>query len=102
GLISLAEKNRKLQHDYRLDPATPVIFIEAELGDPSNFYQKPLMKIDVEDGLELIRVSRCVSVSHVLAAICLEMTAGGGEPPEIVFGWSHESPLAANLNFLLL
>ena len=23
-------------------------------------------------------------------------------PPEIIFGWSHEPPLAANLNFLLL
>ena len=102
GLISLAEKSRDLQRDYRLDPATPVIFIEAELGDPSNFYQKPLMKIEREDGLEVIRVSRCVSVSHVLAAICLELCAGGGEPPEIIFGWSNESPLAANLNFLLL
>lgn len=102
GLIPLSVKSRQLQRDYRLDPGTPVVFIEVELGDPSNFYQKPLMKIEFEDGLELIRVSRCVSVSHVLAAICLEMTAGGGDPPEIVFGWSHESPLAANLNFLLL
>ena len=25
----------------------------------------------------------------------------GGEPPEGIFGWSNESPLAANLNFLL-
>ncbi len=102
GLVPLAEKSRVLQRDYRLDPATPVIFIEAELGDPSNFYQKPLMKIEREGGLEVIRVSRCVSVSHVLAAICLELCAAGGEPPEIVFGWSNESPLAANLNFLLL
>jgi hypothetical protein len=102
GLLPLVDKSRKLQHDYRLDPATPVIFIEVELGDPSNFYQKPLMKIEREENLEVLRVSRCVSVSHVLAAICLEMCQGGGEPPEIVFGWSHESPLAANLNFLLL
>ena len=73
GLISLAEKCQALQRDYRLDPATPVIFIEVKLGDPSNFYQKPLMKIEREGGLEVIRVSHCVSVSHVLAAICLEL-----------------------------
>jgi hypothetical protein len=101
GLIPLTERSRALQCDYRLDPATQVIFIEAELGDPSNFYQKPLMKIEAEEGLEVIRVSQCVSVSHVLAAICLELCREGA-PPEIIFGWSHETPLAANLNFLLL
>ena len=36
-----------------------------------------------------------------LAAICLELCRDGA-PPEIIFGWSHESPLAANLNLLLL
>jgi len=41
-------------------------------------------------------------VSHVLAAICLELAQGNQIPPEIIFGWSHEQPLAANLNFLLL
>ncbi len=102
GLQSLAEKSFALQRDYRIDPSTPVLFIEAELGDPSNFYQKPLMRIERDGELEVIRVSRCVSVSHVLAAICIEMCAGGGVPPEIIFGWSNEPPLAANLNFLLL
>ena len=102
GLISLAEKSRTLQRDYRLDPAMPVVFVEAELGDPSNFYQKPLLKIDRDGALEVIRVSQCVSISHVLAAVGLEMCRGGGAPPEIVFGWSNEPPLAANLNFLLL
>jgi len=101
GLITLAEKSRALQRDYRLDPATPVIFVEAVLGDPSNFYQKPLMKIEAEGELEVIRVSKCCSVSHVLAAICLEMCREGGAPPEIIFGWSSETPLAANLHFLL-
>lgn len=102
GLVTLSEKSRTLQRDYRLDPATPVLFIQVELGDPSNFYQQPLMEIEHQDGLEVIRVSRCCSVSHTLAAICLEMCKGGGAPPEILFGWSNEPPLAANLNFLLL
>jgi hypothetical protein len=102
GLMTLAEKNQLLRRDHRLDAAMPVIFIEATLGDPSNFYQKPRMKIEYEGGLEVIRVARCVSVSHVLAAICLELCKSGSAPPEIIFGWSNEPPLAANLNFLLL
>ncbi len=102
GLISLAEKCRTLQHDYRIDPATPIIFIEVTLGDPSNFYQKPLMKIERDGDLEVIRLSHCVSVSHVLAAVCLELARDNQGPPEIIFGWSNERPLAANLNFLFL
>ena len=101
GLVSLAEKRQLLERDYRLAPGTAVIFIEAVLGDPSNFYQRPLVKIEREGDLEVIRASKCVSVSHVLAAICLELCRDGGEPPEVIFGWSNESPLAANLNFLL-
>jgi hypothetical protein len=101
GLISLSEKRHRLDRDYRLDPTTPVVFVQAILGDPSNFYQKPLMKIECEEGFEIIRVSSCVSVSHVLASICLELSREG-EPPEIIFGWSNEAPFAANLNFLLL
>jgi hypothetical protein len=102
GLISLREKSRELQRVHRIDPAASLIFIEARLGDPSNFYQRPYMSIEREEELEVIRVSRCVSISHVLAAICLELCHDGDEPPEIIFGWSNESPIAANLNFLLL
>ncbi|MGE5191633.1 MAG: amino acid transporter, partial [Deltaproteobacteria bacterium] len=71
------------------------------LEDPSDFYHLPLMRIAREDGFDLIQVSRCASVPHVIAAIGLEM-AKVGRPPELHFGWSDESPLAANLNFLLL
>lgn len=102
GLTSLADKAIALARDYRISKETSVLFIEATLGDPSNFYQKPLMRIEREGVLEVIRVTKCVSISHVLAAICLELCRDGGPPPEIIFGWSHESPLAANLNFLLL
>jgi hypothetical protein len=102
GLISLAEKCDSLRYEYRLDAVTPVIFIEVMLGDPSNFYHKPLMKIEREGELEVIRLSHCASVSHVLAAVCLELCSGNQRPPEIIFGWSQERPFAANLNFLFL
>ncbi len=107
GLLTLADRICELEKDGLLPSGErsdrpPVIFIEALVGDPSDFYQRPLMSIGCEAGQAMIRVSRCVSVSHVLAAICLELCRDGGVPPRIVFGWSHEPPLAANLNFLLL
>jgi hypothetical protein len=45
-------------------------------------------------------VQRCVSVAHVIAIIALECSQVGSAP-EIHFGWSTESPLAASFSFLL-
>jgi hypothetical protein len=96
---SLAEKDREVRTRHRLGPDVPVIFIEADLGDPSDFLQKPVMTIDKHDDFEVICLSRCASIAHVIAAIGLEFRHVG-RPPEIHFGWSEESPLAANLGFL--
>jgi len=102
GLISLSDKSRQMQREFRLPADVPLLFVEASLGDPSEFYQQPLIRIDREGELEVVRVSKCASISHVLASICLALCRPGGRPPEIIFGWSNERPLAANLNFLLL
>ena len=48
----------------------------------------------------VVRVRRCASIAHVIAAIGLELSRVG-KPPEIHFGWSAESPVTANLGFLL-
>lgn len=102
GLVSVAEKSLEIQREFRLSSSTPVLFVEATLGDPSEFYQQPRIEIIDEQGLEVVRVSKCVSISHVLASLCLSLCRTDGRPPEIIFGWSNERPLAANLNFLLL
>jgi hypothetical protein len=100
GGLSLAEKDAEIRARHRLGPDVPIIYVEAELGDPSDFVQTPVMKVEKDEGFEVVRVSRCASVAHVLAAIGLEFRHVG-RPPEIHFGWSEESPLAANLHFLL-
>ncbi len=100
GLYSRVEREQAIRDCHRIAAETPVLIIEAKLGDPSDFYHLPLIRVTRENGTELIHVSRCASVAHVIAAIALEM-AKVGRPPEVHFGWSDESPLAANLNFLL-
>jgi hypothetical protein len=101
GHNPLSEKNKTIRARHRLAADVPLIFIEVELGDPSDFMHAPLMRIATEGDLEVIRVSRCSSTAHVLAAIALEFREVG-RPPELIFGWSIETPLAANLNFLFL
>jgi hypothetical protein len=101
GHFSVSKKDVEIRQLFRIPDEVPIIFIESELGDTSEFEHAPLMQIVVEYDLEIIKVSQCSSVAHVLAAVALEFSKTG-RPPEVIFGWSHESPLAANLNFLLL
>jgi hypothetical protein len=99
-LYSRVDREQAIRERHRIGSEVPVILIEAALDDPSDFYQLPLLRVIREEGLELIHVSRCASVAHVIAAIALQMSKVG-RPPELHFGWSNESPLAANVNFLL-
>jgi hypothetical protein len=98
---ALASKEEEIRLHHRLTADVPIIFIEAQLGDPSEFYQSPLMKIVRDDEREVIQVSRCSSIPHVLAAVGLEFRQVG-RPPEIHFAWSDESPMTASLSFLFL
>ncbi|QDT53433.1 hypothetical protein Pan44_14500 [Caulifigura coniformis] len=100
GGHGLLEKEATIRWRHRLPPETPIVFIEAELGDASDFLQKPVMEIVEQDGRFILRVKHCASVSHVIAVIALELSKVGN-PPEVHFGWSDESPLRTNLDFLL-
>jgi hypothetical protein len=100
GRQTLESKEEQIRATHRLGPETPIVFVEAILGDTSEFYHSPLMEIREEEGRFIIRVTRCASIAHVVATIALELSKLG-KPPEIHFGWSDESPMAANLRFVL-
>jgi hypothetical protein len=100
GRRELASKEESIRKEHHLAPDIPIVFLEARLGDVSDFYQEPLMAVIQEQGRFIIRVTRCASIAHVIAAVGLELSKVG-QPPEIHFGWSDESPVAANLGFLL-
>lgn len=99
---SVDAKEHEIRERHRIGPGIPIIFIEVKVGDPSDFFQKPLMKITSDDeGREIIRVWRATSVAHAIAAIGLAFREVG-HPPELFFKWSTQSPMVATLNFLLL
>lgn len=100
GRFSLGKKNREVRALHRLQDQRHVTFVEVEIGDPSEFFQRPRLQFAVVEGLSVLRVSRAVSAAHVLGAIALELCTSE-HVPELVFGWSRQTPLAANLDFLL-
>lgn len=100
GHRDLASKEEIIRREHRLAPEIPIVFLEAQLGDASDFYQEPILEVKQEEGRFILKVERCASIAHVIAAVGLELSRVG-KPPEIHFGWSDESPLVANLGFLL-
>jgi len=100
GHHTIVEKDEKIRRVHRLGPKVPIVFVEATVGDPSEFHHNPTIEVTEEEGRFLLRLTRCVSVAHAVATVALELSKTG-KPPEIHFGWSDESPLAANLSFLL-
>jgi hypothetical protein len=100
GRRHLDKKEASIRARHRLSPEVPIVFIEAELGDPSEFQQSPLMEVLYENGRFIVSVKRCASLAHVIATIALEISRVG-QPPEIHFGWSDEDPLGAAVGFFL-
>jgi hypothetical protein len=100
GRRDLASKEESIRAEHRLGPEVFVVFIEVELGDVSEFYQRPVMEVFQEQGRFVLRVTRANSIANTIAALALELSKVG-KPPEIHFGWSDESPLAANIDFVL-
>jgi hypothetical protein len=100
GRQSLSGKEAAIRQRHRLTPDIPVVFVEVQLGDASDFYQQPFLEVSQQDGRFILRIDRCVSVAHVIAAVGLELSRFS-KPPEIHFGWSDDSPLTATIRFLL-
>ena len=100
GTRSLAEKETQIRKEHHLEAGMPIVFIEATLGDASEFYQSPKVEVTEEEGRFIIRVKNCASIAHTLASIALELSKSGA-PPELHFGWSNENPISMSLGFVL-
>jgi hypothetical protein len=100
GHHTIIEKDERIRRVHRLGAKVPVVFVEATIGDPSEFHHNPMIEVTEEEGRFVLKLTRCASVAHAIATVALELSKTG-KPPEIHFGWSDESPLAANLSFLL-
>ncbi len=100
GGRDLAEKEQSIRKEHHFTADDPIVFMEVERGDVSEFYQSPILEVIQEGGRIILRFGKVASIPHVIAAVGLELSKTG-RPPEIHFGWSDESPLAANVGFVL-
>jgi hypothetical protein len=94
-------KEACIRCDHNLDPNVEIVFLEIEVDDPSNFFQRLVIEVIQEDRRFIIRVRRCCSVAHAIAAIALEMSKES-KPPALHFGWSELDLLHASWSYLAL
>jgi hypothetical protein len=100
GRRSLADKEAIIRREHRLPDTMPILFLEVDLHDASDFYQQPCLQVFSEEGRYILKITRAASIAHTLAAVALEL-AKVGKPPEIHFGWTEETPVAGMIGFLL-
>jgi hypothetical protein len=98
GLREREEKEATIRRDHNLDRSVDIVFLEIEVDDPSNFFQHLLIEVLRENHRYVVRVQRCVSVAHAIAAIALEMSKES-KPPNLHFGWSEMDLLAASWSY---
>ena len=100
GQRSLAEKEAEIRRKHRIPQGVPIVFLEVHYGDTSDFENAPIIGVRQEGDFFVITAHDCVSVSHTIAQLAMEMTKNGS-PLDIVFGWSKGNRLKLALDFLL-
>lgn len=93
-------KEESIRREHQLAPDIDVVFLEVHVGDASDFYQEPLLEVFREGSRFVVRVCRCVSVAHAIAALALVLSQPG-RPSTLHFGWSELSLWTASWSYLV-
>lgn len=93
-------KEEAMRREHQLSADVEIVFMEVDLEDPSNFFQDLLVEVVQEGRRYVIKVTRCVSVAHAIAAVALEMSRLS-KPPTLHFGWTEKSLLEASWGYIV-
>jgi hypothetical protein len=100
GQHPIEQKEKEIRERHRVPVDQPLVFVVVDIGDASDFFLRPRLRVKRENGRVVIHAASAASVAHVIAAVALDMSRVG-MAPEVHFGWSDENPITANLHFVL-
>ena len=100
----LAEYRDKELEQRTLNPipdSCPIVFLEVDVNDPSDFAQELHVQGVEVDGYRVLR-AHSPAVPNALAAIMLRIRDETGIRPHLHFQWSEGNPLTHLVRFVLL
>ena len=93
-------KELEVRYDTHLPPGDPVLFLEIEVVDASEFSDVVEVR-GVQVGEFQILRARGSSIPNALAAFLLQVRDLTGTPPHVYFEWGEEGPLRNALRFVV-
>jgi hypothetical protein len=93
------DKLREANESHHVPPDEPVLFLEIQPGDASEF-SDVLRVHGVEVGGHLILRSKSPAIPNAIAALLLYIRDETGVIPHVYFGWTEGNPIAYLLKFL--
>jgi hypothetical protein len=100
GLPEEYESKMREAHDsHHVPPDEPVLFLEIQPGDASEF--SDVLRVQgVEVGGHLILRSKSPAIPNAIAALLIYIRDQTGVIPHVYFGWTEGNPIAYLLKFL--
>ncbi len=93
-------KEKEVREDNHIPSTDPILFLEVEVSDASDF-GGTLRVIGVEvDGYRILRTNSA-AVPNAIAALLLDLRDQTGQLPHIYFGWAEGNPIQYLLRFIL-
>jgi hypothetical protein len=93
------DKMREASDSHHVPPDEPVLFLEIQPGDASEF--SDVLRVQgVEVGGHLILRSKSPAIPNAIAALLIYIRDETGVIPHVYFGWTEGNPIAYLLKFL--
>ncbi|HEX2097455.1 MAG TPA: amino acid transporter [Rubrobacteraceae bacterium] len=95
-----ASKEEEQREDNHVPEHIPILFLEVEVSDPSEFEEVLEVRGVEVDGHMVLR-SESSTVPNAIAAILLHVRDATGKEPHCYFGWTEGNPIANMFRYLL-
>ena len=96
-----AMKEDEQREDNHVPEEIPILFLEVDVGDPSEFEEVLEVRGVEVDSHKVLRAESS-TVPNAIAAILLHIRDETGKEPHCYFGWTEGNPLAYLVRYLLL
>ena len=93
-------KEKEQREDNHIPASDPILFLEVEIGDASEFSNVLKVQGIETEGYKVLR-AKSAAVPNAIAALLLHLRDTTGKIPHAYFGWSEGNPLVYLLKYVL-